>query len=164
LGLAGAPDVVMTTTLSKSLGSQGGVVLGSESVRDHLIDTARPFIFDTGLAPSAVGAALAALRVLAKQPWRAEAVLAHARTLAEVCDVPEPPESAVVSVILGDPDVAVAAATACLDAGLRVGCFLPPTVPVGTSRLRLTARASLSDDEIDLARAVLTRVLAAGGR
>ena len=164
LGLAGAPDVVMTTTLSKALGSQGGVVLGSESVRDHLIDSARPFIFDTGLAPAAVGAALAALRVLIEEPWRAEAVLAHARTLAGACDVPEVPESAVVSVILGDPDVAVAAAAACLDAGVRVGCFRPPTVPVGTSRLRLTARASLSDDEMDLARAVLTEVLAVGGR
>jgi 8-amino-7-oxononanoate synthase len=164
LGLAGAPDVLMTTTLSKALGSQGGVVLGSESVRDHLIDSARPFIFDTGLAPSAVGAALAALRVLAEEPWRAEAVLTHARTLAEVCDVPAAPESAVVSVILGDPDVAVAAAASCLDAGVRVGCFRPPTVPVGTSRLRLTARASLSDDEMDLARTVLTEVLAAGRR
>ena len=164
LGLAGAPDVVMTTTLSKALGSQGGVVLGAESVRDHLIDSARPFIFDTGLAPAAVGAALAALRVLIEEPWRAEAVLAHARTLAGACDVPEMPESAVVSVILGDPDVAVAAAAACLDAGVRVGCFRPPTVPVGTSRLRLTARASLSDDEMDLARAVLTEVLAVGGR
>ena len=164
LGLAGAPDVVMTTTLSKALGSQGGVVLGSAAVRDHLIDSARPFIFDTGLAPASVGAALAALRVLGAQPWRAETVLAHARTLAEVCDVSEPPESAVVSVTLGDPDVAVAAATACLNAGVRVGCFRPPTVPVGTSRLRLTARASLSDDEIDLAREVLTRVLATGGR
>ena len=164
LGLAGAPDVVMTTTLSKALGSQGGVVLGAESVRDHLIDSARPFIFDTGLAPAAVGAALAALRVLIEEPWRAEAVLAHARTLAGACDVPEMPESAVVSVILGDPDAAVAAAAACLDAGVRVGCFRPPTVPVGTSRLRLTARASLSDDEMDLARAVLTEVLAVGGR
>ena len=164
LGLAGAPDVVMTTTLSKALGSQGGVVLGAESVRDHLIDSARPFIFDTGLAPAAVGAALAALRVLIEEPWRAEAVLAHASTLADACDVPEMPESAVVSVILGDPDVAVAAAAACLDAGVRVGCFRPPTVPVGTSRLRLTARASLSDDEMDLARAVLTEVLAVVGR
>jgi len=164
LGLAGAPDVVMTTTLSKALGSQGGVVLGSEAVRDHLIDSARPFIFDTGLAPASVGAALAALRLLGAQPWRAATVLAHARTLAGVCDVPEEPESAVVSVLLGDPDVAVAAATACLEAGVRVGCFRPPTVPVGTSRLRLTARASLSDDEMDLARTVLTRVLATGGR
>ena len=159
LGLAGAPDVVLTTTLSKGLGSQGGAVLGSVAVRDHLVDSARPFIFDTGLAPAAVGAALAALRVLGKEPWRPQAVLAHARTLATICDVPETPESAVVSVILGDPDTAVAAATACLQAGVRVGCFRPPTVAVGTSRLRLTARASLTDEEIDLARAVLTEVL-----
>jgi 8-amino-7-oxononanoate synthase len=163
LGLAGAPDVVMTTTLSKALGSQGGAVLGSEAVRDHLIDSARPFIFDTGLAPAAVGAALAALRVLAAQPWRAQAVLTHARTLAEVCDVPETPESAVVSVVLGDPDVAVAAAAACLEAGVRVGCFRPPSVPAGTSRLRLTARASLTDADMDLARRVLGTVLATGG-
>ena len=159
LGLAGAPDVVMTTTLSKALGSQGGAVLGSAMVRDHLIDSARPFIFDTGLAPAAVGAARAALRVLGKEPWRTQTVLANARTLAEICDVPETPESAVVSVILGDPDAAVAAANACLRAGVRVGCFRPPTVAAGTARLRLTARASLTVDEIDRARAVLTEVL-----
>jgi 8-amino-7-oxononanoate synthase len=192
LGLADAPDVVMTTTLSKSLGSQGGVVLGSAAVREHLINAARPFIFDTGLAPAAVGAALAALDVLRAEPWRPEAVLRHAAILADVCDValghpdvpagccaseagipssrgaerrrgeqsrPGRPQSAVVSVILGDPEVALAAATACLDAGVRVGCFRPPTVPAGTSRLRLTARASLDRDDLELARGVLTEVL-----
>ena len=164
LGLAGAPDVVMTTTLSKALGSQGGAVLGSVAVRDHLIDAARPFIFDTGLAPAAVGAALAAHRVLSAEPWRPEAVLRHAGTLAQICAVAEFPQSAVVSVILGAPEVALAAATACLDAGVRVGCFRPPTVPAGTSRLRLTARASLDDDDLELARAVLTDVLAAARR
>ncbi|OSC31944.1 8-amino-7-oxononanoate synthase [Mycobacterium vulneris] len=159
-GLAGAPDVVMTTTLSKALGSQGGAVLGPASVRAHLIDAARTFIFDTGLAPAAVGAARAALTVLRSEPWRADAVLRHAAFLAEVCGVPETPQSAVVSVILGDPELAVAAATACLDAGVRVGCFRPPTVPAGTSRLRLTARASLDDAELEVARRVLTDVLA----
>jgi 8-amino-7-oxononanoate synthase len=161
LGLAGAPDVVMTTTLSKALGSQGGAVLGAAAVRDHLIDAARPFIFDTGLAPAAVGAALAALRVLGAEPWRPEAVLRHAGALAQICEVAQPPQSAVVSVILGAPEVALAAATACLDAGVRVGCFRPPTVPAGTSRLRLTARASLDADDLELARTVLTDVLCA---
>jgi 8-amino-7-oxononanoate synthase len=160
LGLAGAPDVVLTTTLSKALGSQGGAVLGPAAVRAHLIDAARPFIFDTGLAPAAVGAARAALNVLRAETWRPQAVLRHARTLADVCDVPEVPQSAVVSVVLGDPKVALAAATACLDAGVKVGCFRPPTVPVGTSRLRLTARASLDPAELELARRVLTGVLA----
>lgn len=160
-GLAGAPDVVVTTTLSKALGSQGGVVLGPAAVRDHLIDAARTFIFDTGLAPAALGAAAAALQVLAADPGLPDAVLRAARALAAACDVPEVPESAVVSVILGDPEVAVAAAAACLDAGVRVGCFRPPSVPAGTSRLRLTARASLTADELDRARRVLTEVLAA---
>ncbi len=160
VGLAGAPDVVVTTTLSKALGSQGGVVLGPAAVRAHLIDAARPFIFDTGLAPAAVGAAFAALGVLADEPWRADAVLRHAAALASACGVPEVPESAVVSVILGEPEVALAAASACLEEGVRVGCFRPPTVPAGTSRLRLTARASLTDDDLDAARRVLTEVLA----
>jgi 8-amino-7-oxononanoate synthase len=172
LGLSGAPDVVMTTTLSKALGSQGGAVLGSSAVRDHLIDAARPFIFDTGLAPAAVGAALAALRVLAAESWRPAAVLRHAGTLAQICNETRAlgaplacgGQSAVVPVILGAPEVALAAATACLDAGVRVGCFRPPTVPPGTSRLRLTARASLGDDDLELARAVLTDVLAAARR
>jgi 8-amino-7-oxononanoate synthase len=159
VGLAGASDVVVTTTLSKALGSQGGAVLGSVAVRDHLIDAARTFIFDTGLAPAAVGAALAALRVLAAEPWRADAVLSRARELALMCDVAELPESSVVSVILGAPEVALAAAAACLERGVRVGCFRPPTVPAGTSRLRLTARASLSDDEVELSRQVFADVL-----
>jgi 8-amino-7-oxononanoate synthase len=160
VGLADAPDVIMTTTLSKALGSQGGAVLGSVAVRDHLIDAARTFIFDTGLAPAAVGSALAALRLLTGEPQRAQAVLQHARLLAQMCGVAEVPQSAVVSVILGEADVAVAAAQACLDRGVRVGCFRPPTVPAGTSRLRLTARASLTPDELALAQAVLTEVLA----
>lgn len=159
VGLAGAPDVVMTTTLSKALGSQGGVVLGPGAVRAHLIDAARPFIFDTGLAPAAVGAAHSALQLLVEEPWRARRVLHRAAELAAMCGVDDVPASAVVSVILGDPDVAVAAAAACLDRGIRVGCFRPPTVPAGTSRLRLTARASLTDDEMAAARQAFDEVL-----
>jgi 8-amino-7-oxononanoate synthase len=162
VGLAGAPDVVMTTTMSKALGSQGGVVLGPAAVREHLIDAARPFIFDTGLAPAAVGAAWAALTVLIAEPWRARAVLDHAAALATVCGIDERPASAVVSVILGEPEVALAAAVSCLNRGVRVGCFRPPTVAAGTSRLRLTARASLSEDEMTLAREVLADVLRVG--
>jgi 8-amino-7-oxononanoate synthase len=103
---------------------------------------------------------LAALRLLGAEPWRAQAVLDHARQLAHIAGIDERPESAVVSVVLGEPEVAFGAAVACLERGVRVGCFRPPTVPAGTSRLRLTARASLTDDEMRLARGVLTEVLA----
>ncbi|WP_018159476.1 8-amino-7-oxononanoate synthase [Smaragdicoccus niigatensis] len=159
LGLAGAEDLVITATLSKALASQGGVVLASGRVRDHLVDSARTFIFDTGLAPGAVGAARAALRVLQAEPERADAVLRNACRLAAATNAAKP-ESAVVSVVLGDAERAYAASLACAERGLRVGCFRPPSVPEGTSRLRLTARATLTDDDLDTIEAVLTEVLA----
>ncbi|WP_039797213.1 8-amino-7-oxononanoate synthase, partial [Nocardia araoensis] len=158
-GLAGAPDLVLTATLSKSLAAQGGVVLGSARVRAHLIDAARTFIFDTGLAPAAVGAARAALRVLRERPELAERVLARAADIARIAGVPAPP-SAVVSVVLGPAQVAFDAAQACRARGLDVGCFRPPTVPEGTSRLRLTARANLTAAELDAIATVLGEVLA----
>jgi 8-amino-7-oxononanoate synthase len=158
-GLAGADDVVVTVTLSKALGSQGGAVLGPSAVVAHLVDTARSFIFDTGLAPASVGAALAALRVLRAEPELPAAVVAAAAGLAAAAGVPPPP-SAVVAVVLGEPDVAVAAAARAAERGLRVGCFRPPSVPPGTSRLRLTARATLTDADIAQVRAVLADVLA----
>ena len=166
-GLAGEPDVVTTATLSKSLGSQGGVVLGSAAVIAHLVDAARAFIFDTGLAPGSVGAALAALGVLRDEPERvgalhraAAAVAASARSAAPELGVAEP-TAAMVPVVLGEPDLAVAARDACAAAGLRAGCFRPPSVPEGTSRLRLTARADLSVDDLALVDRVLADVLPA---
>ncbi|ANY09672.1 8-amino-7-oxononanoate synthase [Pseudonocardia sp. HH130630-07] len=158
-GLAGEHDVVATVTLSKALGSQGGAVLGPPGVVAHLVDTARSFIFDTGLAPAAVGSALAALRVLATEPERSADVLRVAGVLAAAVDVPVP-VSAVVPVLLGEPGPAVAAAAACLERGVRVGCFRPPSVPPGGSRLRLTARAGLTGPELDHAATVLAEVVA----
>jgi 8-amino-7-oxononanoate synthase len=152
--LAGAPDVVRTTVLSKSLGSQGGVVLGAPEIRTHLVNTARSFIFDTGLAPAAVGAALEALEVLRAEPWRPGRARAHAQTLARLVAgagmEPNVPAAAVVSGLVGDPHAAVAAQARCAEHGVRVGCFRPPSVPPGRSCLRLTARADLTD--ADLAR------------
>ena len=162
LGLSRHEDVVVTATLSKALGSQGGVVLASERVRQHLISSARTFIFDTGLAPAAVGAARAALGVLRRDPSLASRVVEVAEHLAAVTGA-EQPRSAVVSVILGDPARAVSAAGRCLELGVRVGCFRPPSVPEGTARLRLTARADLSDADLARASDVLAQVLAEHG-
>ncbi|MGW3459452.1 8-amino-7-oxononanoate synthase [Streptomyces olivaceoviridis] len=154
-GLAGAEDVVVTATLSKSLGSQGGVVLGPARVIDHLVNAARTFIFDTGLAPAAAGAALAALRLLERAPERAArarevAAELYARLTAAGLEAVRP-DAAVVSVRAPSPERAVRWAADCRTAGLAVGCFRPPSVPDGISRLRLTARADLSGAEIERA-------------
>jgi 8-amino-7-oxononanoate synthase len=160
-GLAGAGDVVVTVTLSKSLGSQGGAVLGPARVIDHLVNTARTFIFDTGLAPAAAGAALAALRLLRREPERAARARAvagelHARlTAAGLAAVR--PDAAVVSVRAPSPEGAVRWAAECRAAGLAVGCFRPPSVPDGVSRLRLTARADLTGEQLERAVRVVCR-------
>jgi 8-amino-7-oxononanoate synthase len=157
-GLAGAPDVVITATLSKALGGQGGIVLGSQSVIDHLVDAARSFIFDTGLAPASVGTALAALEILRTEPERPARTLAVAARLASDLGVPVR-SAAVVPVVLGAPARAAAAADACARDGVLVGCFRPPSVPEGTSRLRLAARADLTDDDIALAVKVISAAI-----
>ncbi|MFC8937320.1 8-amino-7-oxononanoate synthase [Streptomyces griseoincarnatus] len=154
-GIAGDEDVVVTVTLSKSLGSQGGAVLGPARVIGHLVNTARTFIFDTGLAPAAAGAALAALRLLEREPGRAARAAEvardlHARLTAAGLEAVRP-DAAVVSVRAPSPEQAVRWAADCRTAGLSVGCFRPPSVPDGISRLRLTARADLSGAEIERA-------------
>ncbi|MFD8460879.1 8-amino-7-oxononanoate synthase [Streptomyces antimycoticus] len=160
-GLAGAPDVVVTATLSKSLGSQGGVVLGPARVIEHLVNTARTFIFDTGLNPAAVGAALASLWLLRREPERAARVRTVAMglygrlTAAGLTAVR--PDASVVSVRAPSPEQAVRWAADCRAAGLLVGCFRPPSVPDGISRLRLTARGDLTEEQVGRAVDVIVK-------
>ncbi|MFH9610126.1 8-amino-7-oxononanoate synthase [Streptomyces sp. NPDC017448] len=158
-GLAGGDGVVATLTLSKSLGSQGGAVLGPARVIDHLVNTARPFIFDTGLAPAAAGGALGALGVLRREPERAGRARAVAAALysrlAAAGLRAVRPDAAVVAVRAPSAEAAVRWAADCRAAGTAVGCFRPPSVPDGVSRLRLTARADLTEEQITAAVATI---------
>lgn len=159
-GLAGADHVVATATLSKALGAQGGAVLGPVAIRDHLVNTARPFVYDTGLAPAAAGAALAALGVVEREPERVEQLHRNAAALAAACCV-QPPPGAVMSVPVAGPQQAVAAVGAAAATGVRIGCFRPPSTPDGSSRLRLTAHAHHTKEELTRAGDVLRSVLRA---
>ena len=151
LGLAALPHVLVTVTLSKALGSQGGAVLGPQSVVDHLVNRARPFVFDTGLAPASAGAALEALRQLRARPELSDVVRRRMGDLAAALGV-TPSAGAVLSVPMPSPQVAVAAQASALAQGVTVGCFRPPSVPDGVSRLRITVSAGVP--EPDWARAV----------
>ncbi|MGH3389730.1 MAG: 8-amino-7-oxononanoate synthase [Actinomadura sp.] len=150
-GIAGQPDVVLTLTLSKSLAGQGGAVLGAPEVIDTLVDTGRAFIFDTGLAPPAVGAALAALDVLAAEPDLPARARDRAGRISSMATAhgleTRIPDAAVVPIVLGEPRAALRAAEICAEHGVRVGCFRPPSVPRGRACLRVTARADLTEAE-----------------
>jgi len=165
--LAGHPNVLVTATLSKALGSQGGAVLGSALLREHLVNRARSFIFDTGLAPACAAAALAAVRIIRDEPWRVGSVRSSAAALAAGLApvlasrgaAVEQTVGAVQSIAMPSAASALAAAEAARVAGVRIGCFRPPSVPDGISRLRLTARATLTPNEIDDCCAVLRGIL-----
>ena len=148
--------VVRMGTLSKALGSLGGFVAGPRRHVDLLRNLARPFIFTTAPAPADVAAGLAALRVVRSDEGRSlvERLSRHVDRLR-----PGHP-SPVVPVVLGDEDSAMAAAATLLEAGLLVPAIRPPTVPEGTSRLRVALSAAHTDDQIDRLAAALDRLAA----
>jgi 8-amino-7-oxononanoate synthase len=140
-------------------------VLADKVVVEHLVNTARPFVFDTGLAPAPAAAALAALGVLQDRPELPVRARANAARLAALLAAGtgrpvSSPAAAVVSVVVGDPADAVAAAHRLRAEGIVVGCFRPPSVPDAGSRLRFTARADLTAAELDRAAGAATRALA----
>lgn len=137
--------LVVTATLSKALGSQGGAVLSSELIRDAAVNTARSLIFDTGLAPANAAAAHAALELIT--PDRVASMTAVRTELAAALDVPAP-AGAVLSVPMPSPESGVRARGLLREEGILVGCFRPPAVPDGITRLRLTARAGLGPEEL----------------
>lgn len=165
--LAGHPNVIVTATLSKALGSQGGAVLGSPLVREHMVNRARSFIFDTGLAPASAAAALAAVRIIRDEPGRAGSVRSNAAALAAGLApalaargiAVEQNAGAVQSITMPSAASTLAATESARTAGVRIGCFRPPSVPDGISRLRLTARATLSPAEIEHSCAALRGIL-----
>ena len=161
-GIAAEPDLIRTVTLSKALAGQGGAVLGAPEVIDTLVDTGRGFIFDTGLAPPCAGAALAALEVVAAEPGLGVRARAAATRLAAIAaDLNlrvSAPDAAVLAVTVGESARAVRAKETCAAYGVRVGCFRPPSVPRGQACLRLTGRASLTEDDFAAAARALAAV------
>lgn len=157
-GLGGDEQVIVTVTLSKSLGAQGGAVLGRPLLREHLVNTARTFVFDTGLAPAAAAAAAAACRIVATEPERVAALHRNAELLGTRSGA-DPAAGAVRSVRMPDAEAARLAMEALHRNGILVGCFRPPSVPDGVSRLRLTAHADHDPDELARVAAQITDVV-----
>ena len=157
-GIAAETDVVITATLSKALGSQGGAVLGDPRVIEHVLNTARPFIFDTGLNPAAAAAALAAAQIIGEDAALATGLLARAARIAEALDV-RASDSSILSWTVGSAQDAVDLAAGLSELGVRVGCFRPPAVPIGSAGLRITANADHSDADIALLKQSLTSLV-----
>jgi 8-amino-7-oxononanoate synthase len=150
-GVAPAAEVLVVGTLSKMLGSMGGYVSGSAPAVELLVNTARPFIFTTALAPPQAAAALAALRI-SRSPQGA-ALRAQLRANVDTLSPDHP--SAILPVVLGSEHRALEVSAALLEAGLLVPAIRPPTVPDGTCRLRVAVSAAHTGAELRLLRSTL---------
>jgi 8-amino-7-oxononanoate synthase len=166
-GLEGEVDVVVGT-LGKALGSYGAYVCCDKSMAKYLINTARTLIFSTALSPPAVAAAMAALGLLREQPRRVEKLQRNAEVLREALaaeGLPVPDFSTqIVPLIVGDANDAVRASERALERGVFAQAIRPPTVPAGTSRLRLALMASHTKSELREAGRVLAACIPAGAR
>jgi 8-amino-7-oxononanoate synthase len=139
-----APVVLTVGTLSKTLGALGGYVAGPRSFVDLLVNRARTFIFTTAPSPADTAAALAALTVL-REP---EGDRLRARLRRHVERLAPGHPTPIVPIVLGDEQHALDAADRLLHAGLLVPAIRPPTVPPGTSRLRIALSAAHTDDQV----------------
>jgi glycine C-acetyltransferase/8-amino-7-oxononanoate synthase len=134
-------------------------------MRELLVNTARPLIFSTGLAPSCAAAAEAALGIVEGHPelvarLRRNAAALRSALRDEGLGIGDS-ASQIVPALIGDPDRAVAACRRALDQGVYAQAIRPPTVPDGSSRLRLTVMAGHTPEELRRAAAVIARAVAA---
>ncbi|TDN68307.1 8-amino-7-oxononanoate synthase [Paraburkholderia sp. BL10I2N1] len=156
-----SPHLVMVGTLGKAAGVSGAFVVAHETVVEWLVQRARPYIFTTASPPAVAHAVSASLRIIGSD--EGDARRAHLQTLIErtramlkeTCWLPVDSHTAVQPLIIGSNEATLAIAATLDRAGLWVPAIRPPTVPAGTSRLRVSLSAAHSHDDLDRLEAAL---------
>jgi 8-amino-7-oxononanoate synthase len=141
------PVPLQMGTLSKAVGSYGGYLCASAAAIELIRNRARTLIYSTGLPPACVAAAIAALDLIEREPDYAALPVQKAKAFTTRAGLPEA-QSPIVPVIVGDEEAALAASRLLADEGCLVAAIRPPTVPVGTARLRLTFTAQHPNEQI----------------
>ena len=152
LGLGGVADVSVVT-MSKALGCAGGAICASAAVAELVVNLGRAYVYSTHIPPPVAAAGAAAIDVLAEEPQRQQRVRELARRvrcrLAEAGMIVPTGDAPIIPVILGSEEAAMAAASGLQNDGLWVVPIRPPTVPRGSSRLRITLCSEHTDEEIE---------------
>ncbi len=144
---------VLMATLGKALGTSGAFVAGSEVLIESLIQRARNYIYTTAIPPAVAAASLTSLQLLRDESWRRQhlaRLIERFRRGAQQLDLPlMPSHSAIQPLLLGDAGRASALSQQLKERGVMISAIRPPTVPAGTSRLRLTLTAAHSEAQVD---------------
>jgi glycine C-acetyltransferase/8-amino-7-oxononanoate synthase len=165
-GLEDEVDVIVGT-LGKALGSYGAYVCCDKPMAKYLINTARTLIFSTALPPPSVAAAMAALGLLREQPRRVEKLQRNAKVMRDALaaeGLTVAGTTQIVPLVVGDATATVGASERALERGVFAQAIRPPTVPAGTSRLRLALMASHTKSELREAATVLAACVPAAAR
>lgn len=162
-GVSGEVDIVVGT-LGKALGTAGAYVGGSQELVEFLVSRARSFIFTTGSPPAMAAATLEALRIAQVESWRRDAVRERSRRLRRKLaqagfSVTGPEDGHVIPLVVGDPMRTMAAVADLRRRGFLVGGVRPPTVPAGTSRLRISMSAVHPVELVDALAATVIDIL-----
>jgi len=155
-------------TLSKAVGAMGGFVAGPQKLIDWLWNRARTQMFSTALPPAVCAAAAEGIEIIQREPWRRERLLTlsdRLRSQLQDRGVESVPQSVgpIVPVVLNSARAAIATAECLERAGFLVGAIRPPTVPEGTSRLRITLTCGHREEDVDELAGALAAALRKAG-
>lgn len=150
----GARDVpILIGTFGKAFGTFGAFVAGDSEIIELLIQRARTYIYTTALPPAVAAATRMALEIVKEESWRREhlhSLIAHFKEKAKARGLPITESSTPIQpLILGSEEAALSASQKLSAAGFRVTAIRPPTVPIGTARLRVTLSAAHSSSQLD---------------
>jgi 8-amino-7-oxononanoate synthase len=152
LGLAPTENRIMLATMGKAMGSFGAVVAADKVFIDTLIQKARPYIYTSALPPTVVAANAAAIALMVEEDWRfdhLQRLICQFRTEAKSRDLQlMESATAIQPVVIGDNQKAMECSARLKELGFLVTAIRPPTVPVGSARLRITLSAAHSEDQI----------------
>lgn len=163
-GLHGDVDVTIGT-FGKSFGAAGAFVYGSSTLCRFLLNRARSFIFSTAVSPAQAAACRTGLRLAAEEPWRRDGIRANASTLRarlveQSIHVLGEDDAHILPIVVGDAGRVVTIGRSLADAGFLVGAVRPPTVPDGSSRLRVTVSAAHTPEQLSAFTNALVHVFA----
>lgn len=167
LEASGAEADIVMTGFGKALGTAGAAIVGSETLIEYLIQRARTWVFSTAPPPALAAATRASLALVrgedgAERRQRLRALIARFRAGAAQLGLPlSDSETAIQPLVLGEAARALAVSRALYERGYWVAAIRPPTVPAGTSRLRITLSAAHAEAEVDGLLAALAEALAA---
>ncbi len=151
-GLTERDAPVLMATLGKALGTSGAFVAGSELLIEALIQSTRNYIYTTAMPPALAAASLTALQLLGEEAWRRthlEQLIDLFRRGAEQSGLPlMASSSAIQPLLVGDPERAMRLSLRLRERGFLISAIRPPTVPTGTSRLRITLTAAHSPEQV----------------